>query len=116
MRTSGLLRQMWAGLRVLLVFSLLLGLCYPLAIWAVSRVPGLHDQAEGSIVRTCQGAVGSRLIGLNPVDPNAARDPTNDRYFHTRPSAQAVDYASGDELGLGANDAASSGASNLAAD
>jgi K+-transporting ATPase ATPase C chain len=106
MKFSGLLRQTWAGLRIMIVLTILLGIIYPLAVWGVSRVPGLHDAAEGSIVTQNGQAVGSSLIGLNPV---------GDQYFHTRASALATDYSSGDDLGLGANDGASSLASNLGA-
>ena len=106
MTFSGLLRQTWAGLRIMIVLTVLLGIVYPLAVWGVSRVPGLHNAAEGSIVTQNGQPVGSSLIGLNPV---------GDRYFHTRASALANDYSSGDNLGLGANDDASSAASNLGA-
>ena len=112
MKFSGLLRQTWAGLRIMIVLTILLGIIYPLAVWGVSRVPGLHNAAEGSIVTQNGQAVGSSLIGLNPVDPNAKKDPANDKYFHTRASALADDYSTGDNLGLGANDDASSLASN----
>ena len=113
MKFSGLLRQTWAGLRVMIVLTILLGIIYPLAVWGVSRVPGLQNQAEGSIITQNGKPVGSSLIGLNPVDPNAKNDPANDKYFHTRASALAADYSTGDDLGLGANDDASSLASNL---
>ncbi|HEY4460787.1 MAG TPA: K(+)-transporting ATPase subunit C [Pseudonocardiaceae bacterium] len=115
MKFSGLLRQTWAGLRIMVVLTILLGIIYPLAVWGVSRVPGLHNAAEGSIVTQNGQPVGSSLIGLNPVDPNAKNNPTDDRYFHTRASALATDYSSGDDLGLGANDDSSSAASNLGA-
>lgn len=113
---SGLLRQTWAGTKVLIVMTVVCGLIYPLAVWAVSRVPGLEAKAEGSIVTVGGQPVGSSLIGINPVDPNAKNDPTNDRYFHTRPSAQASDYSSGDGLGLADNDGTVSGASNKSQD
>jgi K+-transporting ATPase ATPase C chain len=60
--------------------------------------------------------VGSSLIGINPIDPNAKKDVTDDRYFHTRPSAVASDFSATDKtkLGLGANDANNSAPSNLA--
>ena len=45
-----LVKQTWAGLRVLLVMTVLLGILYPLAVWAVARIPGLESHAEGSIV------------------------------------------------------------------
>lgn len=116
MRFSGLLRQTWAGLRVLLVLTVLTGILYPLAVWGVSRVPGLQSRAEGSIVTLDGKSVGSSLIGLNLIDPNAKNDPANDRYFHTRPSANASDFSTGDQLGLADNDGNTSGAANLAAD
>ncbi|HEX3648044.1 MAG TPA: potassium-transporting ATPase subunit C [Pseudonocardiaceae bacterium] len=114
MRDSGVIRQMWAGLRILIVLTVITGIVYPLAVWGVSRVPGLDSHAEGSVV-TYQGhVVGSSLIGVNPIDPNAKHDPTNDRYFHTRPSATADDASSVDrtKLGIGSNDPSFSLASN----
>jgi K+-transporting ATPase ATPase C chain len=118
MRNSGLLRQTWAGLKIVVVLTVLTGILYPLGVWAVSRVPGLHDQAEGSIVSYDGHAVGSSLIGTNPVDPNAKKDPTDDRYFHTRPSEQASDFSDTDKtaLGLGDINPDSSGASNKGED
>lgn len=103
------LRQVWAGVRVLIAFTVLLGIAYPLAVWTVSRIPGLHASAEGSMVTVDGRIVGSSLIGVNPV----AKDADHDPYFHTRPSAQAADYADG--LGLGSTDPSSSSASNLSA-
>jgi K+-transporting ATPase ATPase C chain len=102
---SSLLRQASAGLRLMLVLTIITGVVYPLAVWGVSRVPGLHDKAEGSIVWVDGRAVGSDLIG---VDLTAA-DPTHDPWFHTRPSASASDP-------LGPGDPSTSGGSNLAAD
>jgi K+-transporting ATPase ATPase C chain len=114
MRNSGLLRQTWAGLKILIVLTVVTGIIYPFAVWGVSRVPGLESRAEGSIVTYNGQAVGSSLIGVNPIDPNAKNDPTDDRYFHTRPSATASDASSVDKtkLGLGSNDPSFSGASN----
>lgn len=116
MRNSGLLRQTWAGLKILIVLTVVTGIIYPAVVWGASRIPGLHAQAEGSIVTYDGHAVGSSLIGVNPVDPNAKNDPTDDRYFHTRPSATAPDSSTTDKtkLGLGSNDPSTSGASNLA--
>lgn len=125
MTFSVLARQTWAGVKLLLVLTVITGIGYPAAVWAVSRLPGLHSRAEGSIVTVNGQAVGSSLIGLNPIDPNAGRTITvgghtyaDDRYFHTRPSATASDFSATDrtKLGLGGNDANTSGASNLAQD
>ncbi|MCP2332019.1 K+-transporting ATPase ATPase C chain [Actinoalloteichus cyanogriseus DSM 43889] len=79
-----------AALRLLLVLTALTGLCYPAAVWAVSRLPPLRAAAEGSPTVTDDGTVvGSALLGVDPVDPLAA-EPTADRYFHTRPAGNAA--------------------------
>lgn len=97
-----LLRQTGTAVRALLVATVALGLLYPLAIWGVTRLPGLHERAEGSVVTAADGApVGSALIGVDPV----AADPAADPFFHTRPSASAQDV-------LGPGDPAVSGGSN----
>jgi K+-transporting ATPase ATPase C chain len=73
----------------------LTGVLYPFGVWLVSRLPGLQANAEGSVVTVNGTAVGSDLIGIDPV----AKDPNHDPWFHTRPSAAA--------------DSATSGASNM---
>jgi potassium-transporting ATPase KdpC subunit len=95
-------RQTATGLRLLLLFTVLCGIVYPLAVWGVAHLPGLAGKAEGSIVTDAAGRpAGSSLIGVDPVpaDPNA------DPYFHTRPSASAEDV-------LGPGDTSTSGGSN----
>ncbi|MFC0432965.1 K(+)-transporting ATPase subunit C [Kutzneria buriramensis] len=111
---SGLLKQTAAGLRMVLLLTVVLGLAYPLLVWGIGQIPGLSAQAGGSIVSVDGKPVGSSLIGLNPV----AKDPNNDPYFHTRPSATASDFSATDDtkLGLADNDAATSAPSNLSAD
>jgi len=96
-----MLKQTKAGLRVLLVFTVICGIIYPLSVWAVSRIPGLESRAEGSVVTAGGQAAGSSLIGIDPVAPDPAHDP----YFHTRPSATASDP-------MGQGDPSTSGASN----
>lgn len=99
-----LLKQSLAGLRVLLVLTVLTGVLYPLAVWGVGRLPGLQANAEGSIITRNGQAVGSALIGVDPVPS----DPADDPWFHTRPSAGSKDP-------LGPGDPSTSGASNKAA-
>jgi K+-transporting ATPase ATPase C chain len=84
-------KQTLAGLRILLVLTVLTGILYPLGVWVVSRIPGLQANAEGSVVEVNGTAVGSDLIGIDPV----AKDPNHDPYFHTRPSAAANSATSG---------------------
>ena len=106
LRPRLLLRQGAAALRLLLVLTVLLGLVYPLGIWAVSRLPGLHGAAEGSLLGPPGAPTGSSLIGIDPVPVDPAADP----WFHTRPSASA-----GADDGLGPADPATSGGTNRAA-
>jgi K+-transporting ATPase ATPase C chain len=88
---SLLTRQTAAGLRILVAFTLLCGVGYPAAVWAIAQIPGLAHQAGGSAITAADGTVvGSSLIGIDPV----AADPAADPWFHTRPSA-APDGASG---------------------
>jgi K+-transporting ATPase ATPase C chain len=95
-------RQTATGLRVLLLFTVLLGIGYPAVIYGAAHLQGLAGKAEGSIVTAKDGTpAGSSLIGIDPV----AQDPAADPYFHTRPSASA-------ENPLGPADTTTSGGSN----
>ncbi|HEY0225233.1 MAG TPA: potassium-transporting ATPase subunit C [Mycobacterium sp.] len=84
MNIANTLRQHWAALRALLVFTVILGFGYPLLIWLVAFLPGLHDKAEGSLLTANGKTVGSRLIGQLFTD--ALGNPLA-RYFQSRPSA-----------------------------
>lgn len=109
---KNLVKQGLAGLRVLLVLTVITGVLYPFGVWAVSRLPGLHANAEGSIVTQNGRAVGSELIGIDPVPADPAHDP----WFHTRPSAVAQDRdGDGSADPLGPADASTSGGSNKGA-
>ena len=83
---SSFVKQSWAGLRAMVVFTLLLGLLYPALVWGVGQVVA-RDQAAGSLVRNGGSVVGSSLIG---------QQWTGDQWFWGRPSAS--DY-SGDTSG-----------------
>jgi potassium-transporting ATPase KdpC subunit len=97
---NNLIKQSLAGLRILLVLTVITGILYPFGVWAVSRIPGLRANAEGSIVETNGQAVGSELIGIDPV----AKDPDHDPWFHTRPSATSFDASSSGGSNKGAFD------------
>ena len=84
------LRQFGAALRLLVLFTLLLGVLYPLGITAIAQIPGLKHRAEGSLVRTGDGQlVGSTLIGQLFTDSKGDPIPT---YFQSRPSAAGDGY------------------------
>ena len=106
---NSLAKQTLAGLRILVVLTVLLGILYPLGVWVVSRLPGLQANAEGSVVTVDGTAVGSDLIGIDPV----AKDPAHDPWFHTRPSAVALDRdGDGSPDALGPADPSISAGSN----
>jgi K+-transporting ATPase ATPase C chain len=89
MRLPTWLAQHLAALRAVLVFTVLLGLAYPLALVAVGRIPGLDGKADGSL-RTAGGrTVGSSLIGQSFTDADGNPVP---RYFQSRPSAAGDGY------------------------
>jgi K+-transporting ATPase ATPase C chain len=80
------------GAVALVVFTVLVGLAYPLLLFGVGQV-AFRDRADGSLVRRDGAVVGSSLIGQAVDDPG---------YFWGRPSTAGDGY-----------DAGASGASNL---
>ena len=98
---TAFIRQSAAGLRVLLVLTVLTGLLYPLAVFAVGRL--VPDRADGSMVEVDGEVVGSRLIG-QPFD--------GDEWFLPRPSAAGDGY---DPLASGASNLGPENADLLAA-
>lgn len=91
------IRQHLAALRLLIVFTIILGAGYPLTVTLVAQIPGLQHRANGSLIRLHGDLVGSALIGQSFTD---ARDNPIGKYFQSRPSES--DY-----------DPTASGASNL---
>ncbi len=89
MRISDLARQHWAALRALLVLTVILGIAYPIFIWLVAQIPGLHDKANGSIIEADGKTVGSSLIGQSFTDSDGNPLP---QYFQSRPSAAGDGY------------------------
>jgi K+-transporting ATPase ATPase C chain len=78
------IRQHLAAVRALLVLTVLTGVLYPLAVTAVAQIPGLRDQARGSMIDSGGHPVGSRLVGQGFVDNDG--NPLK-QYFQSRPSA-----------------------------
>lgn len=84
------MKEFITSIKVFIVFSVLLGLVYPLTITGIAQLT-MKDKANGSLIKIDGKVVGSSLIGQNFDKPE---------YFNSRPSA--VDY-----------NASASGASNL---
>ncbi|WP_370616824.1 potassium-transporting ATPase subunit KdpC [Mumia sp. Pv 4-285] len=78
---AGLIRQTATGLRLLLVLTVILGVAYPAAVWAVAQVVA-NGRANGQIVEVDGSPVGSAIIGQAFDDP---------ALFHSRPSATEYD-------------------------
>jgi potassium-transporting ATPase KdpC subunit len=78
-------RQHLAALRALLVFTVIVGIAYPLVITGIAQtvMPG---QANGSLVQHAGRPVGSSLIGQPFVDAQGNPLP---QWFQPRPSAAA---------------------------
>ncbi|MGR6584822.1 potassium-transporting ATPase subunit C (plasmid) [Rhodococcus qingshengii] len=99
MRTPPWIRQHLAAVRALLVLTVITGIVYPLAIWAVASLPGLHDEAEGSMIDIDGQAAGSALVGQLFTNSDGSPLP---QFFQSRPSEAGAGY-----------DPTSTGASNL---
>ncbi|MEV0667922.1 potassium-transporting ATPase subunit C [Actinomadura luteofluorescens] len=82
-------RQHLAALRALLVLTVVCGVAYPLAVFAVAQVPGLNSRAGGSTVTLHGRTVGSALIGQSFTGKNGA--PLR-QYFQSRPSEAGDGY------------------------
>ncbi|WP_211274436.1 potassium-transporting ATPase subunit KdpC [Streptomyces chattanoogensis] len=111
---SNTARLIGAGLRALLVLTVICGVIYPLVVTGVAQA-AFHDKANGSEVTSHGKVVGSSLIGQRyDKGTDKAGNPVPDlKFFQPRPSA-----------GLGSNktngvntqyDLQVSGASNLGA-
>lgn len=86
------LKEIFIALKMLIIFSLLTGIVYPLVVTVLAQVI-FNDEAQGSLIVKEGKVIGSRLIGQSF---------TGQSYFYSRPSVAGVGY-----------DATSSSGSNL---
>lgn len=87
---NDLARQSLAGLRILLTFTGILGIAYPVAVWAAGQAFG--DRADGQPITVDGQVVGSRLLGQNFE---------GEQWFHSRPSANDYDTLASAPSNLG---------------
>ena len=81
-RLPVIVRQHIAGFRILIVFTVICGLIYPLVMVGISQV-AFHKQANGSMVSYNGRVVGSGLLCQEFVDAKGNPLP---QYFQPRPS------------------------------
>lgn len=89
------MKQTWTALRALLIFTVVLGVGYPLLITGVGQL-ALPSQANGSLVRSDGAVVGSALIGQSFTDADGTALP---EWFQSRPSAAGAGYDGGASSG-----------------
>ena len=104
-RLPSFIRQHIAGLRALLVFTIITGVLYPLVVMGIAQV-AFHKQANGSLVSYQGKVVGSSLLCQEFTDAKGNPLP---QYFQPRPS-NAVNSAVKTDYGC---DPGFSAASNL---
>ena len=85
-RLPVIVRQHIAGFRILLVFTVLCGLIYPLVMTGIAQV-AFHDKANGSLVSYNGRVVGSGLLCQEFTDAKGNPLP---QYFQPRPSFAVV--------------------------
>ena len=103
-RLPSLVRQHIAAFRMLLAFTVLCGIVYPVVMWGIAQV-GFKNQADGSLVSHNGQVVGSSLLCQEFTDAKGNPLP---QYFQPRPS----NATSGAKNDYGC-DAGYSGAANL---
>ena len=96
-------RQHIVGLRVLLLFTVICGIVYPLVMTGIAQV-AFHKQADGSLVSSNGRTVGSSLLCQ---EFTGAKGNPLPQYFQPRPSS-AVNPAAKNDYGCNAEYSAAS--------
>jgi K+-transporting ATPase ATPase C chain len=107
-RLPNVLRQHIAGLRALLVFTVITGGLYPLVVMGIAQV-AFHHQANGSLVSYQGRVVGSSLLCQEFTGAKGTPLP---RYFQPRPSNATSGAASDYGCDPGYSAASNLGTSN----
>ena len=108
-RISAPLRRHLAAIRAMVVFTVILGIAYPLLVTGIAQL-AFKDKANGSLLKDASGKiVASSLLCQQYVDAKGNALP---QYFQTRPS-NATNSANPNDPGC---DYVYSGASNLGTD
>ena len=107
----GSVRQFGVALRALLVFTVVLGIAYPLVMTGAAQAL-FHGNANGSIVKVNGKEVASDLIGQAYTMDSGKKDDKGNaimvadpKWFQTRPSASAYDAKASGGSNLGPNNA-----------
>lgn len=83
------LTAFWTAIRLMLIFTVLLGVAYPLIVTGIGQA-AFNAQANGSLVHAADGRVaGSALIGQRFAGDDGSPLP---QYFQPRPSAAGEGY------------------------
>ncbi len=91
-RLPNIVRQHIAALRLLLVFTVITGIIYPVFMWGIAQA-AFNKQANGSLVTYNGRVVGSSLLCQEFVDAKGNPLP---QYFQPRPSDAVVSGAKND--------------------
>jgi potassium-transporting ATPase KdpC subunit len=78
-------RDLVTAVLAVVVFTIVLGIGYPVGVWAIGQV-AFHDRANGSQIHRDGKLVGSRLLGQAFTRRVNGHDQPDPRYFQSRPS------------------------------
>lgn len=95
MKFGAAIRRHTAAVRAMLVFTVILGIAYPLLVTGIAQL-AFKDKANGSLIKDASGkVVASSLLCQQYVDKSGNALP---QYFQTRPSA-ATDSSNSSDPG-----------------